>query len=1160
MVITTVSIGGVTDYVISEMKVTNDLSGRNSTAEILVFIVSAGFVYDGDTSLYDAATYGDPLPRDLDEIIVTNSDGDKVFGGFVTSVSRERIDRNGVLYKLSAKDYNLLLETTLASSLHTSVSDRVIMQTEFGANLPEIDTSSANLEIIQSSIDTFDAVNLSLAEMMRRLVDLTGGEYRVNYDKELHYFTPGNNLAAFQLSDKPHGENLLQFSEEFGVVSLSPATSLGTAAAGTNWTDPTNALSSDDAHAVYNTTTQDDLIVTAYSNVVPSRATILGIEVIVEGNGASGTAAQRQIQLGLTKDGSALAGARNTGVQLPQTTDAEVTSGSSSFLWGTTWTPAELNASTFGVMLRDNDVTAAALNIDAVTVKVYYRLWNPTNVIIADNDHASPGPRRAVLADKLEETTGTGFHYVAQALASGSVTSGQPYTLSCFVRPSERTVVVLRLDDTEAYFDLSTGTVGTTDGLITGTSIEALEDGYYRCSATALAIATSMAVEIGCAESDNVSSYTGVLASGLHLWGAQLTQASAVERYGITRKVAAARAEHYKFSDFASQFFNPANSIQVRGTTDSGGTEIVVTRTDPDSISTYSRTMEAVITNRTITNTTVAGLYGDVQLLQRANPQQRGSLETDVDGLEVGQQVKITNSAHKLDQTPFTIRRLVQQQDGPSTTLYKIDVGPVKSDLIRLIQQINRVAVPDPVFPTAIPPPLSVGSDELQTDAVIALKIAAGAVEEAKLAVGAVTESILAAAAVTETKIGPDAVTTPKIVAGAVKAAQIDAGAIVAGKIAAGVITGVEIQAGSITAIDAVFATGAILSADIGTAEIKTANIDALAVTDAKINTLQASKITTGNLAADVAVLGSVVASQIQAGSIAADVAVLGTVQASQIQAGSIAADVAVLGSVVASQIQAGSIAADVAVLGTVVASQIQAGTISSVNMQAGTFLLSSGGVTTTITASTGFYTENDAVNTFAQMVGGQLTLGDTDTNNKVNSAAAGTAYLNSSGNTVVDIANDNDDLGQANSGFIAVANSFGSRKVQLGVDGGDNGFIKVTNDTGSESVTIGSDANLGQADSGYIAVRNAAGTIKAEMGVLSGGNDGKIASTGTALADVIAFIDISHFVLARASSTAASCGLYVNNIQVVGPQGIDPGASPTTEQLRQILLTHGLI
>ena len=1148
MVITTVSIGGVTDYVISEMTVTNDLSGRNSTAEILVFIVSSGFVYDGDDSLYDAATYGDPIPRDLDEIIVTNSDGAKVFGGFVTSVSRERIDRNGVLYKLSAKDYNLLLETTLASSLHTSVSDRVIMQTEFGANLPEIDTSSANLEIIQSSIDTFDAENLSFAEMMRRLVDLTGGEYRVNYDKELHYFTPGNNLAAFQLSDRPHGENLLQFSEEFGVVSLSPSTSFGTVAAGINWTDPTNAFSSDDLRAVYNTTTQDDLIVTAYSNVVPSRATILGIEVIVEGNGTSGTAAQRQIQLGLTKDGSALAGSRNTGVQLPQTTDAEVTSGTPTFLWGTTWTPAELNASTFGIMLRDNDVTAAALNIDAVTVKVYYRLWNPTNVTIADNDHASPGPKRAVLADKLKETTGTGFHYVAQALASGSVTSGQPYTFSCFVRSSERTVVVLRLDGTEAYFDLSTGTVGTTDGLITGTSIEALEDGYYRCSATALAVATSMAVEIGCAQADNVSSYTGTLDSGLHVWGAQVTQASTVERYGLTRKVAAVRAEHYKFIDFTSQFFNPANSIQVRGTTDSGGTEIVVTRTDPVSISTYSRTMEAVITNRTIKNIVVAELYGDVQLLQRANPQQRGSLEMDVDGLEVGQQVKITNSAHNLDQDPFTIRRVVHKQDGPSTTSYKIDVGPVKSDLIRLVQQINRVAVPDPEFPTATPPPLSVGSDELQTDAVIALKIAAGAVEEAKLAVGAVTESILGAAAVTTTKIGPDAVTTPKIVAGAVKAAQIDAGAIVAGKIAAGVITGVEIQAGSITAIDAVFATGAIISADIGTAEIKTANInalavttakiDALAVTNAKINTLQASKITAGSIAADVAVLGTVVAAQIQSGSIAADVAVLGTVQASQIQAG--------------------SIAASVAVLGTVVASQIQAGTITSVNIAAGTYTLTSGVEAMTINGTSGFKQSNSAFAQSISLFGGGFSLDHNINSNRVSAENDLMLFRNDANNIVIRLANDATDLGQADSGYIAVSDSSSRNKVELGCPSGGEGQILLRERGTGTSVEINLQARAIDNGGNSIVVANESGTERFKVGVTT---------TGSSLA----LLGGTSTVSLLSSTTASLEGLWVGSNRVVTVQGAavtDPTGGGTVDAeartaiiaLNARLKAHGLL
>ena len=56
--------------------------------------------------------------------------------------------------------------------------------------------------------------------------------------------------------------------------------------------------------------------------------------------------------------------------------------------------------------------------------------------------------------------------------------------------------------------------------------------------------------------------------------------------------------------------------------------------------------------------------------------------------------------------------------------------------------------------------------------------------------------------------------------------------------------------------------------------------------------------------------------------------------------------------------------------------------------------------------------------------------------------------------------------------------------------------------------------------------VENSSSVIKVELGVDSGG-DGRI---------------------------------DINGVQVIGKRGTDPGASPTTEQLRQVLLAHGLI
>src|SRR3990172_4600870 len=156
---------------------------------------------------------------------------------------------------------------------------------------------------------------------------------------------------------------------EFRNVSLTFAS-----AAGTNWTTATNALASDNAYATYTTTTQDDLKITNASATLPTGAVVTGVEVILEGNATDASSTNRQIRVGLTKDGTALVGTRKTAMTLNKDVDTVQTLGTSTDLWGTTFTEAEVEASTCGVLVSDNDLTGAGtIKIDRAYAKIYFR-------------------------------------------------------------------------------------------------------------------------------------------------------------------------------------------------------------------------------------------------------------------------------------------------------------------------------------------------------------------------------------------------------------------------------------------------------------------------------------------------------------------------------------------------------------------------------------------------------------------------------------------------------------------------------------------------------------------------------------------------------------------------------------------------------------------
>ncbi|WP_027185152.1 phage head spike fiber domain-containing protein [Desulfovibrio inopinatus] len=136
-------------------------------------------------------------------------------------------------------------------------------------------------------------------------------------------------------------------------------------------------------------------------------------------------------------------------------------------------------------------------------------------------------PNSEVLADKIVEGSTDSTHYMFTP--STSFTAGSAYTLSVYVKPSGRST--FRLSFPSGAFDTAVAANFTliADGSVTmvthGTNssaqIEAISDGWYRCSITATATVT---IDTLCRMSllhGELTSYPGDGVSGVFLWGAQ---------------------------------------------------------------------------------------------------------------------------------------------------------------------------------------------------------------------------------------------------------------------------------------------------------------------------------------------------------------------------------------------------------------------------------------------------------------------------------------------------------------------------------------------------------------------------------------------------------------------------------------------------------------
>lgn len=160
--------------------------------------------------------------------------------------------------------------------------------------------------------------------------------------------------------------------------------------------------------------------------------------------------------------------------------------------------------------------------------------WGKTATTIDANVIAAPNG--SMTADKLVETDVTSAHTVAPA--TFLFAAGTQYTYSVYVKPAERTWVLLQFPSTpfgastRVWLDLTAGVPGFTQNC-TPVITPVGTDGWYRCSITATTTIGGVAspASLYVATADTVTSYLGVVGSGLYIWGAQFEQSATASPY-----------------------------------------------------------------------------------------------------------------------------------------------------------------------------------------------------------------------------------------------------------------------------------------------------------------------------------------------------------------------------------------------------------------------------------------------------------------------------------------------------------------------------------------------------------------------------------------------------------------------------------------------------
>jgi MSHA biogenesis protein MshQ len=162
--------------------------------------------------------------------------------------------------------------------------------------------------------------------------------------------------------------------------TASPGTCSTLGGGGTNWSNPTRAETSNDSYATASVdgTTTDPLQCVDFGFSIPLGSTVSGIEVFVERRSSStNNGGSRDASLFLVKGGVSVGSNRATAT-IYTTGDVSEGHGSSSDLWGTTWSVTEINAANFGTVFTATKPSSAGgahtVSVDHIYVTVYYTI------------------------------------------------------------------------------------------------------------------------------------------------------------------------------------------------------------------------------------------------------------------------------------------------------------------------------------------------------------------------------------------------------------------------------------------------------------------------------------------------------------------------------------------------------------------------------------------------------------------------------------------------------------------------------------------------------------------------------------------------------------------------------------------------------------------